>query len=209
MGGSEFGWSRVLGNHQGGAISVRQIHGDSDLKPAAGWVRHWLSKETVVPVGTELPLQPLPRSQIIHFLFVCNLLLFSCCPSTGTERSESVVSKSMFGTFNPCDFSSPLSHGTESLLIFTSRDYGDVFSQDWNPGLGIQPGVGLGSLTPQEGSLSFMCFYFVLFFLGFLFAFLFPLVLFASIVYVSYYYYNKSPQTWCLKTTHLYYLTVQ
>ena len=38
-----------------------------------------------------------------------------------------------------------------TLLVFTTTAYWDIFTQHWNPGLGEEPGVELGPLTPQGG----------------------------------------------------------
>ena len=92
-------------------------------------------------VQEETVPQCLPSCQTLQFLPACHWCPSSCCPGAEAQREWFCVSPKttvVLDSFKrnllriPQFLSLP-----QSPLVFTVRNYGDLFSRHWNPGLGV------------------------------------------------------------------------
>ena len=125
-----YGWGRVPEDLQGGANSVSQVDGDSDMAPAYWFhVREGLAKRKWPLLTLMLNASVSPCILLVLFQAAMQVLELR---ESESERGESICAFFKRNCLGLQKFLPP----TQSLLVFAVRSCGDLSSWHWNPQLG-------------------------------------------------------------------------
>lgn len=129
-------WGVLLGNHQ-----CRQTMLDI-LMEIQIWVLSILFRQGGVScqnlsMGERCPSSFHPQSQTSKFLPVYPWRILSCCTSARTQRQWVRVSSCKGPLRGTSGLQKRFCHSAIVPAAFTTRSYGDLSSQPWNPRLGV------------------------------------------------------------------------
>ena len=137
--GLRVGWGRVSGNQQGRQNRISQVDGDSDMVlpvPAGGGLRKRTMASANTPIWErQLPLQPSPQSNTVHFFPCMSLASFKLLAWgwNSVSKFEQVVCGPVKGRLSGTPEALHLTQLPS--LWFSQLEVTGIFLPLWNPGL--------------------------------------------------------------------------